>query len=340
MRKPQKASAASAKKKPFKTPVKAVKNAIKVKVSPVVEETSQCPFEAKGIDPKIIREACDFKSPIAEWAIPMLRQKIESSECVPSNFQSISPFSIVSEMLGKDEGRVVAAFGKAFESLHDFIRRGNFKTGAKLTLMVLGSVSAEIKAWEAFYPEFGQLNVMDWLLKHFAKEAERKRRTPLRAVVYDKSKYRESCQKEIEKVVILHRAGWRKHWVAGAKMPEKKFGSIDGRKEWEQWMRYHLYVLHNNGDLAANPKSKFSKEGKAKDRSKDRDKFFDELYLKASSEGFCSCINIYESELNLHAYLKSYPEGFSFLTMMAMEHSECAPDSFVHKRIKFPEGLC
>jgi hypothetical protein len=280
-----------------------------------------------GIDSKKIQSLCDFRTPISEWGIPLIKETgIKKTE----------------HGNGVKYEQVTSAFDEALHSLCRFISQGNFEDSAKLIPLLFAAASGRIQALEAIFPEFGKLQVTDSLIKECVKEADRNRKTKKdnQTFVFDKDKYRESCENEILKAVIMHRAGWKKHWILETPFPCHEFGSEAGKNDWRAWIRIYLAGLHNQGLLRANPKTKFSKEGKAKDRSKNRADYFNSIYSKASSPSFEALINLLQNQLQLHAILKTLPDCFSFLTVIATEHPECAPKGFVPQRIKLPEIIC
>ena len=323
MKKARKSTQVAGKKMPASTAKTASKGLSSAKTkTPLKRPSGETLFDYKKI-----QNLCDFKTPISEWAIPMLQESgLKTSE--------------LGERIRLEQ--VNAAFENALNSLCRFISQGSFEDSAKLIPLLLATAQGRIMALEKMFPNFGQLQVTNRIIAHFAKEAERKRKTKQNnnSVVSDKDKYRLSCETEILKVVIMHRAGWRRHPFRATPLPFNEFGSAAGKNDWQAWMRNYLAELHSSGLLRANPTTKFFKEGKARNRSKVRDDYFNAIYSKASDASFELLIDLNHRELELHAALKTWPDCYSFLTVMATEHPECAPKGFVPHRIKIPEILC
>jgi hypothetical protein len=169
---------------------------------------------------------------------------------------------------------------------------------------------------------------------------DRKRKNSTSPDPLKKNNYQDSCRHEMLKIVIFQKSGWKKHWIRNTPFPVQPFGSDSGLKDWKVWMTIYLTELHNIGHLRVNPNTKFSTEGKAKDRSNQRKHYFEKIYKEASKPLFELEIGLLHELLNTEARIKTYPEDFSFLTLMAMAHPDCAPEGFVQQRIKLPEKIC
>ncbi|MCX5884298.1 MAG: hypothetical protein NT096_00035 [Proteobacteria bacterium] len=346
MRKPQKTSAASAKKKPIKTSVKAAKKVTKAKVSPVLGKGLKSPSGAK--------KGGDVKA--SEFNIGKVLRQIWQDAPKESKFEEINKFFRIPQGEGTSMRQIRMPFESAVANLEGFVLRGNFKQAAKLIPALLEDfLFAKISFWEEIIPEFAELQVMSGIVSRITKEAERKRKTKDRTAVAGKSIYRKSCEDAMLDVVLLHRAGWKKHWIKEAPLPVHKWGSNEGRKDWGVWMRSYLVVLHNKGDLKANSQTKFAKEGKANSRSKDRDKFFKDVYGLGLKDEFDFLLDKREvtldfkidQELEEHFSRIKMPLGFStsnlkssYLGFLARRFPECAPVGFNHQRIKLPETIC
>jgi hypothetical protein len=310
-----------------KKAVGAVTKAKKSSPSAKSERPRKRPSGEPLFDYKKIQKLCDFRTPISEWAIPMLEESgLKTSE--------------LGERIKLEQ--VTSAFENALNFLCRFIRQGNFDDSAKLIPLILATAQGRVLALEKIFPEFGRLQVTNRITAEFVKEADRNRKIKKikRHFISDKDKYRESCESEILTALILQRAGWKRHWLLGTPFPPHEFGSATGKNDWRAWIRVYLTALHNHGLLRSNPETRFSKEGNAKDRSKKRDDYFEAIYAKAADPFFESFVKLHHDQLQMHAALKTLPNCFSFLTVMAEEHPECAPKGFVPQRIKLPEGLC
>ena len=322
MKKARKPSRVEGEKRPS-TGIKKLGNGL---ASDKLEKPRKRPSGANRIDLKEIQRAIDFRTPFHEWAIPLIQK---------------TGIKATNNNNGIKLEQVTSDFDRAFASLCCFVSQGNFCESAILVPLLMATAQGKVEALEAIFPEFGKLQVTNQIIARFVKGAERNRKTKRdnHFNTPNKDKYRESCENEIFKAVILHKAGWKKHWILEIPFPSYEFGSPAGKNDWRAWIRIYLEAHHRQGLLRANQDTKFSKEGKAKDRSKIRAHYFDVIYSKASLPHFDALINFYHTSLQIEAVLKTHPNCFSFLTIMAMEHPECAPKEFIPQRIKLPEKI-
>jgi len=327
----------STKTKRTKTHLKKVKKQEKKAASLGRKKGNLHDPRVKDVDLKSIKELIDFRTPIEEWAIPILRALQNKTDDANSNTKENSRASIIERKKDTSAGQLYSDFLNIFKNLNTFIKDGYTKEVVVMLPLFWLIAESHIRGWEKIIPEFGNLNLLDNFFIQCAKDVDRKRKNSTSPDPLKKSNYQDSCRHEMLKIVILQKSGWKKHWIRNTHFPVQPFGSDSGLKDWKVWMTNYLTELHNIGHLRANPNTKFSTKGKAKDRSNQRKQYFEKIYKEASKPLFELQIGLLHDSLNMEARIKSYPDDFSFLTLMAMAHPDCAPKGFVPQRIKLPE---
>lgn len=126
-------------------------------------------------------------------------------------------------------------FRSLFADLAKFSKRS-----PKAASSVCGEVGRSFLSWVetlSFFDEEFEKAAQDFLAECY--KLHRKRlATPDRKTVRERRKFRQTASAAVWEVVILHDAGWHRHWSVNQPFPKVRFGSQNpgDRRQWQQWI--------------------------------------------------------------------------------------------------------
>lgn len=148
------------------------------------------------------------------------------------------------------------AFQTFLYKLVHLIQAGRLSEASIITRSGVQFLLGLLENMEASIPQFGEKGVVEGLLKYFANERSKRRAVPDRKSAAQKKYYRRSCEKALLEVIILHRAGWRRHWNSPRVLPVHPFGSPEGANDWSRWSMNFFKAIHEAGLINSNPDTK------------------------------------------------------------------------------------
>jgi len=240
--------------------------------------------------------------------------------------------------LGNRKGRenclnnIDHSFPLFLQSLEHLILLGYLSDAAIISNAAVKHLIVLLEKKEASIPQFGEKRVVEGLLKYFANERSKRQAVPERKAAQQKRYYSQSCENHLMAVIILHRAGWRRHWHSPTDLPSHPFGSTEGAKDWHAWSINFLQAIHKKGLIRANPNSKAVKGEDARGRLKVHKSVFNKLYSLPQTH----------RELKLDTWLHFRDaeieqvggEIKTFLQTATLEHRDYAPKSRLNELMK------
>ncbi len=137
-----------------------------------------------------------------------------------------------------------------------------------------------IPIYEDDFEDVKKHGVSDKIFAYFKQEWDRRAKSPDRKAAAIRDSYQAACKQAMLGAIILHEGGVRKHWLRpSVPMPVERWGSTEGKANWQTWIRAFLTELHKSGELFRYYSGTPAKEDFAGARAKSRDRFFSELYI-------------------------------------------------------------
>jgi hypothetical protein len=224
------------------------------------------------------------------------------------------------------------SFPLFLQSLEHLILLGYFFDAAIISAAAPKHLIALLDKKEQSIPEFGKKKTVEKLLKYFANEWSKRRAVPDRKAAQQKKDYRLSCEKALMEVIILHRAGWRRHWNSPTDLPSHPFGSTEGAKDWHAWSINFLQAMHKKGLIRANPDSKAAKGKEVRGRLNVHKSVFNKLYSLSQAHLELK-LDFRLARLNAEVEQEG-GEVKTFLQAATLEHRDYAPKSRLNELMK------
>jgi hypothetical protein len=219
---------------------------------------------------------------------------------------------------------ISSSLGHFFEGLYHLFVLGYFSDVAIISEATPKLLIALLDGKERNIPDFGRKKVVERIFKYFAKEYRKRQAVPDRKSAAQKKFYSRSCENALIKVLILHRAGWRRHWNSPRDLPKHPFGSLEGANDWLRWSMNFLAAIHKAGLIKANPNTKAAKGQDARGRVHVHKDVFTKLY-SLSQAHLESKLDFHLARLNAEVERDYKGEFKTYTHKSALIHSDCAP---------------
>lgn len=238
--------------------------------------------------------------------------------------------------LGNRKGResclnhIEHSFPLFLQSLEHLILLGYLFDAAIISAAAPKLLIALLDKKEQIIPEFGKKKTVEKLLKYFANEWSKRRAVPDRKAAQQKKDYRLSCEKALVEVIILHRAGWRRHWNSPRDLPKHPFGSPEGANDWRSWSMNFLKAIHEEGLINANPDSKAAKGEEVRGRLNVHKSVFTKLY-SLTDNALEIKLDFRLDFLNAEVERQYKGEFKTFTHKSTLNHPDCAPATTINE---------
>lgn len=211
-----------------------------------------------------------------------------------------------------------------FECLDHLFVLGYFSDVAIISEATQKLLIAILDGREQNIPAFGRKKVVERILKYFAKEYRKRQAVPDRKSASEKKYYRRSCEKALLEVIILHRAGWRRHWNSPKDLPAHPFGSPEGASDWRIWSMNFLKAIHEAGLINANPDTKAATGLDPRGRVNVHGRIFNKLYFLSQAHLELK-LDFHLARLNGEVERDYKGEFKTYTHKSALIHADCAP---------------
>lgn len=132
--------------------------------------------------------------------------------------------------------------------------------------------------FEEEFPDFQKYGLFDRVCTIFKLEWDKKEKSPDRKAAASRESYRDACNDAILEAILLHEGGLNKHWHRLVEMPKERWGTPEGKKGWQVWIRNLLSDMHKSGELFRFRKS-VAQSSRPGSRSQVREDFFESMYI-------------------------------------------------------------
>lgn len=216
------------------------------------------------------------------------------------------------------------AFQTFLYKLDHLIQAGRLSEASIITRSGVQILVGLLENMEASIPQFGEKGVVEGLLKYFANERSKRQAVPDRKSASEKKYYRRSCEKALLEVIILHRAGWRRHWNSPKDLPAHPFGSPEGASDWRIWSMNFLKAIHEAGLINANPDTKAATGLDPRGRVNVHGRIFNKLYFLSQAHLELK-LDFHLARLNGEVERDYKGEFKTYTHKSALIHADCAP---------------
>ena len=211
-----------------------------------------------------------------------------------------------------------------------FVHSGRLFEASVISHSVVQSLLGLLGKMEQDIPEFERRKVVERLLKYFANEWRKRHAVPDRKAANQKTAYSRSCQNHLLEVIILHRAGWRRHWNSPRDLPKHPFGSPEGANDWRSWSMNFLKAIHEEGLINANPDSKAAKGKEVRGRLNVHKSVFTKLY-SLTDIALEIKLDFRLDFLNTEVERQYKGEFKTFTHKSTLNHPDCAPATTINE---------
>jgi hypothetical protein len=213
------------------------------------------------------------------------------------------------------------------------IQAGRLSEASQISHASVHMLVGLLEFMEESVAQFKEYNLVKRLLKEFANEWNKRKSVPDRKAASQKAFYNKSCENHLLEVIILHRAGWRRHWNSPTDLPSHPFGSTEGANNWRSWSMNFLKAIHEAGLIKANPDSKAAKGQEVRGRLHVHKQVFKNLNELHPTQRKI-ILDIRLDFLNAKIEQESKGKFKTFLQKSALEHPDYAPMSSLKELVE------
>lgn len=221
-------------------------------------------------------------------------------------------------------GEIERKFGSLLNDLQDLPIREHSKECALFYQAMALEIFQMVPFFEEEFPDFQKHGIFDRICTLFKLEWDKKDKSPDRKAAASREEYQAACNDAIMESILLHEYGLRKHWHRRIEMPQERWGSPEGKKGWQVWIRNLLSDMHKSGELFRFRTESAAKNSRPGSRSQVREGFFESMYI-LSIENLQRALDSTARLLYLRYTGQPCPEPFNrsiFIDLASRMHPE------------------